>query len=216
MKPHSRLTHQILAHLPLAGILALCLVLNLSNAGFPLGFHADEATEVDFIKTGTQDFHHPLLMLQLVRAARFFLQPATDQELVEVGRVLMGVSGVASVLFMFVLARQRPSRPWALGAALAVGCVATPGRARALSRRAHAPHDVSPGCCGRVPPFRRPSDICRDPVAGPGHGSRLVIALRGDLAAAVVRRGSADGRQPAAQTSLRSSSAHAWWRAAYS
>lgn len=120
MKPHSGLNHQILAHLPLAGILGLSLVLNLSNAGFPLSFHADEPTKIDFIKTGTQDFHHPLLMLQLVRAARLFLQPATDQELVVVGRVLMGLSGVASVLLMFVLARQRFSRPWALGVALAV------------------------------------------------------------------------------------------------
>lgn len=106
--------------IPLAGILGLSLVLNLSNAGFPLNFHADEPTKIEFIRTGTQDFHHPLLMLQLVRAVRVFLQPATDQDLVVVGRVLMGLSGVASVLLMCVLARRRLSRPWALGIALAV------------------------------------------------------------------------------------------------
>lgn len=104
----------------LAGILGLSLVLNLSNAGFPLHFHADEPTKIEFIRTGTQDFHHPLLMLQLVRAVRVFLQATTDQDLVVVGRVLMGLSGVASVLLMFVLVRQRLSRPWALGMALAV------------------------------------------------------------------------------------------------
>lgn len=103
----------------LAGILGLSLVLNLSNAGFPLHFHADEPTKIEFIRTGTQDFHHPLLMLQLVRAVRVFLQVTTDQDLVVVGRVLMGLSGVASVLLMFVLVRQRLSRPWALGMALA-------------------------------------------------------------------------------------------------
>ena len=111
---------RLLAHLPLAGILALSLVLNLSNAAFPLRFHADEPTKVEFIKAGTSDFHHPLLMLQLVQAARWPLQPASDQALVEVGRALMGLAGVASVLLMFVLARQRLSRAWALGVALAV------------------------------------------------------------------------------------------------
>lgn len=111
---------RLLAHLPLAGILALSLALNLSNAGFPLPFHADEPTKIEFIKAGTSDLHHPVLMLQLARAARWWLQPASDQELVEVGRALMGLSGVASVLLMFLLARQRFSRPWAHGVALAV------------------------------------------------------------------------------------------------
>ena len=119
-KPVWRLNRPRVAHLALAGILVLSLVLNLSNVGFPLGFHADELTKIHFIKTGTQDFHHPLLMLQLVRVAGSLLQPATDQDLVVVGRVLMGLSGLASVLLMFVLARHRCSRPWALGAALAV------------------------------------------------------------------------------------------------
>jgi hypothetical protein len=59
-------------------------------------------------------------MLQLVRAAMWVLRPATDQELVAVGRGLMGVFGAISVLLVFVLARQRLSRPWALGAACAV------------------------------------------------------------------------------------------------
>jgi hypothetical protein len=110
----------LLTHFAVAGILALALVLNLSNLGFPLAFHADEPTKIEFIEGGTQDFHHPLLMLQLVRAARWVQQPVTDEELVVVGRGLMGVVGAISVLLMFVLARQRLSRPWALGAAGAV------------------------------------------------------------------------------------------------
>jgi hypothetical protein len=59
---------RLLAHLALAGILALSLALNLSNAGFPLEFHADEPTKIEFIKAATSDFHHPLLMLQLAAA----------------------------------------------------------------------------------------------------------------------------------------------------
>jgi hypothetical protein len=110
----------VLTGLALGGILALALVLNVWNVDFPLAFHADEPTKVELIESGTQDFHHPLLMLQLVRAAMQVLQPATDQELVVVGRVVLGVSGAVSALLIFVLARQRLSRPWALGVAFAV------------------------------------------------------------------------------------------------
>lgn len=109
-----------LTHLTLAGILGVSLVLNLSNLGFPPTFHADEPNKIEFLMTGTQDFHHPVLMLQLVRTAAWSLGLPWDEDLVLTGRVLMGVSGAASVLLVFLLARQRLSPIWALGAAFAV------------------------------------------------------------------------------------------------
>ena len=120
MKARARLGLDGQAGLPLAMILGLSLLLNVWHASFPLGFHFDEPVKLDFIKTGTQDFHHPLLMLQLVRAARLLVRADTDQQLVLLGRVLMGLCGVATVLLSFLLARHRMSRPWALGCGLAV------------------------------------------------------------------------------------------------
>lgn len=115
-----RPAHLASAALPLAAILGLALVLNLSNADFPLDFHADEPTKVRFVQTGTQDFHHPLLMLQLVRLARAVVGVETDQDLVVLGRLLVGILGALTALLAFSLARERLARPWALGVALSV------------------------------------------------------------------------------------------------
>ncbi len=105
--------------LALAAIAALSLWLNLWNQGFPLGYHRDEPKKVRFILDGTQDFHHPLFMLQIVRAANAVDDLEDPQAVVELGRTIIGVVGTLSVLLVFALARGWVRPPYDHAAALA-------------------------------------------------------------------------------------------------
>ncbi|MBI3466593.1 MAG: glycosyltransferase family 39 protein [Planctomycetes bacterium] len=107
------------ANWPLVGTLVLAACLNLYAIDFPLGYHYDEPKKVQFVRQGTQDFHLPLLMLELARGAVAVVQPKSDQQIAVVGRTVSAASGVAVVLFTFVLARRLMARGWALATALA-------------------------------------------------------------------------------------------------
>lgn len=61
--------HNFFWGLAVVAIFALSLTLTWTNNNFPLGYHFDEPKKVTFIITGEQDFHHPILMLELVRWA---------------------------------------------------------------------------------------------------------------------------------------------------
>ena len=103
----------------LGGILFGSLGLNLYNNDFPLGYHADESKKVSFIKKGTYDFNHPLLMLQAVRLANIFFDFSNKQAVVELGRDIMAVFGVLIVLVSYHLVCQI-NRKYALITSLAV------------------------------------------------------------------------------------------------
>jgi hypothetical protein len=73
---------------PLALILALVIAaafvgVMLHAADFPLRTHADEASKVDAILKGGNNFAHPLLMLELARAVNAFAGLTDPQSLVE-------------------------------------------------------------------------------------------------------------------------------------
>jgi len=104
----------------LAGILVLSLILNIYNIGFPLGYHGDEPKKVQFILTGTQDFHHPILLLQLARAANLVTRFESDQQVVLISRVVSAIAGTAMVLFSFLFARRAMSCRLALLVALGI------------------------------------------------------------------------------------------------
>ena len=87
-------------------IAAASLALGLWNNDFPLGYHPDEVKKVGFIATGTQDFHLPILLLQLTRAANAFARLEGGQEIVELGRAVSAVAGACIVVLSFLLARQ--------------------------------------------------------------------------------------------------------------
>ena len=87
-------------------IAAASLALGLWNNDFPLGYHPDEVKKVGFIATGTQDFHLPILLLQLTRAANVFARLEGGQEIVELGRAVSAVAGACIVVLSFLLARQ--------------------------------------------------------------------------------------------------------------
>jgi 4-amino-4-deoxy-L-arabinose transferase-like glycosyltransferase len=90
----------------LAVIAAASLALGLWNNDFPLGYHPDEVKKVGFITTGTQDFHLPILLLQLTRAANAIARLDGGQEIVELGRAVSAVAGACIVVLAFLLARQ--------------------------------------------------------------------------------------------------------------
>ncbi|MCH8054583.1 MAG: glycosyltransferase family 39 protein [Deltaproteobacteria bacterium] len=101
-------------------ILLVSLVLNLSNNNFPLGYHADEPEKVESIKTGYQDFRHPILTLQVVRVLNLALGIEDDQALVRLGRSTTAVFGVLIVLLSYLIFRPLLDRTYALVCAGAI------------------------------------------------------------------------------------------------
>jgi hypothetical protein len=97
------------------GILAVAAGFNLTNIDFAVEFHADEPTKVEFIQRSTQNFYHPLLMLQLVRAVNLAAGFMDSMAIATLGRALMGLCGVATVFGAYLLGvpchRRPPSRP---------------------------------------------------------------------------------------------------------
>ncbi len=110
---------------PLALILALVIAaafvsVMLHAVDFPLRTHADEASKVDAILKGGNNFAHPLLMLELARAVNGFAGLTDPQSLVELGRSLAVLAGGLGVFASFLLAREVLRAPLALAATLAV------------------------------------------------------------------------------------------------
>lgn len=111
------------AEILLWAVLSGSVFLNLQGNGFPLGYHVDELKKVSFIKHGTQDFMHPLLMLQLSRLAVGFLGEWDDQAIVEIGRCINGLAGVAIVVCIYGLTyREHGSALALIAAASAAVC----------------------------------------------------------------------------------------------
>ncbi|MDP1563824.1 MAG: glycosyltransferase family 39 protein [Pirellulaceae bacterium] len=108
--------------LAVVAIFALSLALNWTNNNFPLGYHFDEPKKVTFIITGEQDFHHPILMLELVRWATQSGTSRTSQEVVELGRTIMAIAGALIPVVMILVAMPYLGRWTAMlvGATLAV------------------------------------------------------------------------------------------------
>ncbi len=65
----------------------------MTNNNFPLGYHFDEPKKVMLVLTGEQNFHHPILMLELLRWANQWRSIRTPPEVVELGRTLMAIVG---------------------------------------------------------------------------------------------------------------------------
>lgn len=105
-----------LERIGLPAVLALSLALNVWNINFPLGYHIDEPVKVGFIQTDTQDFKHPILLLQLARAVCALFSVYEDQQIVVAGRAIQAVAATLTVAAVFFLAR----RTFRNGGALAV------------------------------------------------------------------------------------------------
>ncbi|MCG6157240.1 ArnT family glycosyltransferase [Rubinisphaera margarita] len=99
-------------------ILLFSFLLNSWNNDFPLGYHGDEPKKARFILDGTQDYHHPILILQLSRIGNAILGFEEESGAVLIGRFVSALAGTAIVWFTYLLAlRCLPGR-WSLLAAL--------------------------------------------------------------------------------------------------
>ena len=102
----------------LGAILLLAAALYFTHADFPVELHPDEGTKVGFVLTGTQDFKHPLLLLQLVRGMRRTVPTDDPQRIAAMGRAVSGAAGLAILVFAHGLFRRSLGRRWALLATL--------------------------------------------------------------------------------------------------
>jgi len=109
----------------LLAILSLSACFKLTNLSFPFTFHADEPIKVEFIQHGTQNFNHPLLMLQLVRGANLVFDLTNPPDLAVLGRALLGLCATMTVFLSYVLARRSMSPRGALAVAAAVAVAPT-------------------------------------------------------------------------------------------
>jgi 4-amino-4-deoxy-L-arabinose transferase-like glycosyltransferase len=111
---------QIPAGLWLAAILLLSLSLNLWNNDFPLGYHIDEPKKVNFILTGTQDFYHPILMLQTVRVSNALLGLEDSYQVAVLGRTTVALAAVLLVGAFWAWVRKELEPTYSLLACLAL------------------------------------------------------------------------------------------------
>jgi len=104
----------------LVAILLFSLILNLYSIGFSLNYHFDEIKKVGFIINNAQDFHHPILMLQVVRVLNLFFQFSDVQDVVILGRITTAIFGTLIVFLMYLISRRFCNRKSSLIVALGV------------------------------------------------------------------------------------------------
>jgi hypothetical protein len=87
-------------------LLAIAAILVwLWSRHFPLGVHFDEPFKVDSVLRGPSTFNHPLLMIDLVRAANAVIGLTTPQSIVELGRGFAALAGGTLIIATFILGR---------------------------------------------------------------------------------------------------------------
>lgn len=106
--------------LALSGVLLLSASLYLWNINFPYGYHYDELKKVPFVVTNTQDFRHPLLLLQVARAVNGFLHLDRPEHIVLLGRMLTATYALLLVVFFYMLVRRLLPFPYDILATLAL------------------------------------------------------------------------------------------------
>lgn len=104
--------------LALGAILALAAILNVTGGGFPVELHPDEGRKVEFVRTGTQDFKHPILLLQLMRGMRRWTPTDDPQRIAALGRRVSAAAALATVALAYALFRRSLGGGWALVGAL--------------------------------------------------------------------------------------------------
>jgi exosortase/archaeosortase family protein len=90
---------------------------------FPLGTQPDEISKVNAILSGDNNFAHPMLMLEVVRAANVLARLTDPQAVLELGRACGVLAGGLAVLASFLLAREMLPASTALAASIAIAVV---------------------------------------------------------------------------------------------
>lgn len=92
----------------------------LGTLDFPLNTQAGELAKVDAILGGYNPSYHPILMLQIVRAANAWMAASDRASLAELGRLCAVFAGGITVFASFLLGREVLPRLPALAATVAV------------------------------------------------------------------------------------------------
>jgi predicted membrane-bound mannosyltransferase len=104
-------------------IAALFVSVLLNTIAFPRGTHPDEIAKVKLILSGDNSFAHPILMLELARAANALAGLTDPQSIVELGRACAVLAGGLAVFASFLLAREVLPASAALAATIAMAVV---------------------------------------------------------------------------------------------
>jgi 4-amino-4-deoxy-L-arabinose transferase-like glycosyltransferase len=94
--------------------------LYVAGNDFPLWHHYDEPKKVGFVLTHTQDFYHPVLMLQVARLANLVFSLEDPAAVAQLCRTLAAAFGVAAVAATFLLGRAILGTGSSLAAAAAM------------------------------------------------------------------------------------------------
>jgi asparagine N-glycosylation enzyme membrane subunit Stt3 len=96
----------------------------LQAVDFPLGTTPDEPSKaLQILERRPYNYNHPLLMLEVTRAANAFAGFTDPQAVVELGRALAVATGALAIFATFLLACEVLPAPAALGAAVATAVV---------------------------------------------------------------------------------------------
>jgi len=106
----------------------------------PVGIPYDEPKKGRFVLTGWEDFHQPILMLQIVRLANLWANAQDLASAVELGRAAASASGGLLIFATVAFARRVMGPVSALGAGV---LAARPPRGGSRERRANIRHRVS-------------------------------------------------------------------------
>ncbi|MGH7215594.1 MAG: ArnT family glycosyltransferase, partial [Tepidisphaeraceae bacterium] len=90
----------------LALVVAGSLVLNRWNADFPYTYHADERKKVRFVGELAPDFNHPILLIHAARLPNAFLGYTDPQQIVQLGRAVSCLAGLAIVVMAYFMSRR--------------------------------------------------------------------------------------------------------------
>ncbi len=104
----------------LLSILILSFSLNIYNIDFPAAFHGDETKKIKFVVKGTQDFHNPILMLQVARMLKALSGIADTDDLLLLCRSTSAFYGTLTVFLIFILTRESLGKGYAFLVALGV------------------------------------------------------------------------------------------------
>lgn len=105
----------------LVAVLIVTLFLCTWNNTFALGYHPDEVKKTRYIRDYTQDFQHPLLILQLGRLANAVFQLTDLSQIVVMARTLSAVYATVATAILYLLLRDLLAWRYRILATLAFG-----------------------------------------------------------------------------------------------
>jgi len=101
-------------------VLLTSFFINTYNISAPIFYHPDENKKIHFLLSGMQDFHHPILMLQVVRFSNKFFRFEDPSQLIILARLTSAFFGMLTVYAIYLIARKTLGINYALITAIGV------------------------------------------------------------------------------------------------